>query len=520
MPSSKLRIDGFPGLARVEPFTKCRTLSYDDALRYLYDRIDYERARDRSTRHEFRLQRSVELFERLGLGDYLHRDDSDAGLASRGRKTASGHATPPVPLPPVPLIHLAGTKGKGSTAAMVSSILAAAGIRVGCYTSPHLTDLEERFRISGVPCESEELIELVEAVRHVVDRIDEDSTVSFFELTTALAMLHFKRQECEAIVLEVGLGGRLDSTNVCASSVAAVTSIGLDHQRILGKTRPEIAAEKAGIIKSPAPVVSGVEDVASIAVIKDAADRAGAPFYQSGAAYRIEMLEALPHGSRFRFRAETDALCGDHAARELDVRIGLEGAHQVRNAAVAIAATRLVRNALPIDDSAILEGLSRVSCPGRVERFRLGDGREAIVDTAHNEDSIEALCQTLRASVSNGVLRNPVVILFASSRDKEVGSMAKPLSLLADEVICTQFSDPPRYFPAATIAESFGDAGAIRLFTEPNARTALKLGLDRIADGGTLVICGSFFIAGELRPEIAAASKAASVETVASGRTR
>ncbi|MEL6108669.1 MAG: folylpolyglutamate synthase/dihydrofolate synthase family protein [Planctomycetota bacterium] len=480
-------------------------MSYEDALRYLYDRIDYERARDRSTHHEFRLQRTIELFERLGLGDYLHRGPTP------DRESRS---------PPVPLIHLAGTKGKGSTAAMASSILASAGNRVGCYTSPHLTNLEERFRIDGVPCDAEELVELVETVRPVVDRIDADSTVSFFELTTAMAMLHFSRKQCDAIVLEVGLGGRLDSTNVCASSVAAITSIGLDHQRVLGQTRPEIAAEKSGIIKSPAPVVSGVEDAASVAVINAAADRAGAPFYQVGAAYRIQMLEALQQGSRFRFHAEDGSLCGDDSARDLDIRIGLEGAHQVRNAAVAIAATRLLRDSRPIDDTAIVEGLARVSCPGRVERFRLGEGRAVIVDTAHNEDSIEALCETLRTGVAIGALNAPVVVLFASSRDKDVGCMAKPLSALADEVICTQFSDPPRYVAAATVAEYFRAAGASRLATEPRARSALRIGRDRIADGGTLVICGSFFLAGELRPEIEAVSMETSIEAIAVGRIR
>ena len=174
-----------------------------------------------------------ELLSDLGLGRFLH----------------SSH-----PVPPVPLIHIAGTKGKGSVAAMAASILTASGLRTGLYTSPHLHRLEERFRVDGQICSPKQLVPLVERLRQTVDPPSSndpssgEGNASFFELTTALALLHFEREKCEAIVLEVGLGGRLDSTNVCAPSVSVVTSIGLDHQHVLGEDVVQIAAEKAGII--------------------------------------------------------------------------------------------------------------------------------------------------------------------------------------------------------------------------------------------------------------------------------
>ncbi|MEO1528020.1 MAG: folylpolyglutamate synthase/dihydrofolate synthase family protein [Planctomycetota bacterium] len=456
-----------------------KLLSYEAALAYLYGRIDYERAKDGNRGHDFRLQRTRELFERLDLGRYLHQEDH--------------------PSPPVPVIHIAGTKGKGSTATMVGDILGTAGYRVGVYTSPHLTDLEERFRINGVPCRPEELIELVEHVRPVVDAMDEEETISFFELTTALSVLHFDRNDCEAIVLEVGLGGRLDSTNVCASHIAAITSIGLDHQRVLGNSRPEIAAEKAGIIKSPSPVVSGVQDPASVAVIRAVAAAANATFHQSGEAFRVEDFEPLSEGSRFRFVTHSES---DAESESLDVVLGLDGIHQAENAAVAIAISRLLRDRLDVDDEAIRRGLSRTRCAGRFERFPLGGRRQVIVDTAHNEDSIAALCATIRGCVARESVASPVVVVFGSSRDKDVASMASRLAVLADEVICTQFTEPPRFLDAASAEKAFTVAGARKTSVEPNAKRALDAGRQSIANGGTLVVCGSFFLAGELRPII------------------
>lgn len=217
-----------------------KEVRYQDALGFLYDRINYERMASGTSRYPFRLKRITELLRRLGLAGYLHTDS---------------------PEPKVPLVHIAGTKGKGSTAAMLAAALSAADLRTGLYTSPHLHHLEERFRVDGQPCSSEQLISLVEQIKPATELVEQQiGSLSFFELTTAIALMHFDATECDAIVMEVGLGGRLDSTNVCSPSVSAITSIGLDHQHVLGETLVEIAAEKAGILKAGVPVVSGVAD--------------------------------------------------------------------------------------------------------------------------------------------------------------------------------------------------------------------------------------------------------------------
>ena len=310
-------------------------MTYEEALAYLYDRINYERVADRDRRYEFRLQRTVELFQNLGLEAYLHCATPN-GATKR------------------PLVHIAGTKGKGSTATMVSAILAAAGHKVGLYTSPHLTELEERFRIDGIPCSAETLARLVNRVQPVVDRMDAEPAgkVSFFELTTAMAILHFDQESCDAIVLEVGLGGRLDSTNVCAASIAIITSIGLDHQRVLGETHEEIAAEKAGIIKSAAPVVCGVRhnkagepSSRAQAVIQSVAESASAGFYQIGKAFEASDIGGAEQGIRFVYSASPGPL-GSLNTPRLEVEVNLDGSHQAENAALAITACRLLNDQL------------------------------------------------------------------------------------------------------------------------------------------------------------------------------
>ncbi|WP_197455974.1 bifunctional folylpolyglutamate synthase/dihydrofolate synthase [Stieleria neptunia] len=523
----------------VEPSS--RRSDYRQAVAYLYDRIDYERTAGSRNDHLFRLERTEELFQQLGLGGYLHRrpprvgDRGDHQRSDRQRDRG----------PKVPLIHLAGTKGKGSTATMVSQILTSAGYRVGLYTSPHLTDLEERFRIDGVPCSHQDLIELVQRVAPVVDPLDASGNpVSFFELTTAMAVLHFDRNDCDAIVLEVGLGGRLDSTNVCASTVAAITSIGLDHQRILGDSIGEIATEKAGIIKGGVPVVSGAVQPEAKQAIRRAARRGGSVLFEKGAAFDVRIDHELAVGSEFIYHAPAAELASrelasrDQAAAEsvegLPLFLALDGAHQVHNAAIAVSIVRLlnsphVAQRLPVSDQQIAAGLQRVRCTGRLERFRWQPDSpldtaaiEVVLDTAHNHDSIQALCQSISRRViesphdssgSNppGQFSRPLVVIFATSRDKDVSLMAAELGKIADEIICTRYTTNPRSVSPDQLVDAFAPRGD-RLESErdPNVKIrcvgdpqeAFDAGIAAAAGGGTLIICGSFFLAGELRPRL------------------
>ncbi len=453
--------------------------------------------------------------------------------------------------PPVPVVHIAGTKGKGSTATMVSAILAAAGRRVGLYTSPHLTDLEERFRINGQSCSRAALVDLVQAVRPVVEELEANGDpVSFFELTTAMAMLHFDRNGCDAIVLEVGLGGRLDSTNVCATTVTAITSIGLDHQHVLGDTIAEIAAEKAGIIKPGVPVVCGATKPAAIATIAAVAKQHQAPWFLRGEAFAIRQTADRGLASELGFRPAVDELV-DPATRvnrdaggfdEEAYLLSLAGSHQVENAALAIAIARLLgrperREPIPVSAAAIATALRTVRCVGRLERFAVGDPSAAdqppvqvIVDTAHNEDSMSALCQALRVRDEGGdsrrdptgkrpaapdsptashpadpyPLHRPLVVVWGTSRDKDADVMAAQLAKVADQVVCTRYTTNPRAFEPQTLADCFaahadnGAGPAVRCQAEPFL--ALREAIQAASPGGTVAICGSFFLAGQLRP--------------------
>ncbi|MDV6029773.1 MAG: bifunctional folylpolyglutamate synthase/dihydrofolate synthase [Phycisphaera sp. RhM] len=510
----------------VEP--PSRRSDYQQAVAYLYDRIDYERTAGSRNDHLFRLERTEELFQQLGLGGYLHRRPRGEGgdRQPSGRQGDCG--------PKVPLIHLAGTKGKGSTATMVSQILTAAGYRVGLYTSPHLTDLEERFRIDGVPCSHQDLIELVQQVAPVVDPLDASGNpVSFFELTTAMAVLHFDRNDCDVIVLEVGLGGRLDSTNVCASTIAAITSIGLDHQRVLGDSLGEIAAEKAGIIKGGVPVVSGAVQPEAQAAIRRAARRGGSVLFEKGLAFDVRIGPQLAVGSEFVYHASAADLATGDLATGLPLFLALDGAHQVHNAAIAISIIRLlnsphVAKRLSVSDQQIAAGLQRVRCMGRLERFWLQPQSphesapiQVVLDTAHNHDSILALCQTISRRViepplghcdlnSTGQYSRPLVVIFATSRDKDVSLMAAELGKIADEIICTRYTTNPRSVSADQLVDAFTPLGdtlhsgqdrdvTIRCVEDP--QQAFDEGI-AAAGGGTLIICGSFFLAGELRPRL------------------
>ncbi|MEM1069703.1 MAG: Mur ligase family protein [Planctomycetota bacterium] len=463
------------------------TGEYERSLQFLYNRLNYERQVRGAEDYPFRLQRFIKLLQELDLGHFLHEPGVD---------------------PSVPLIHIAGTKGKGSTATMVSSVLTDAGYRTGLYSSPHLHDLEERFRIDGLPCTPKQLVDLVDSLRAPTTQIEQaDGALSFFELTTALALLHFQRQHCDVVVVEVGLGGRLDSTNVCAPSVTAITSIGLDHQHVLGHTLEKIAAEKAGIIKSPVPVVSGATQPEVNAVIRDKANTVGAPFYCLGNHFDVDYQPASDWGSSAVFRGHRAPL-----ARERRIQLSMEGAHQAKNAAIAAVLIDLLRDRtlvrgkpFQISESAIERGLANCHCIGRTERWLLNDNRMAIVDSAHNDDSIEALCDTLRQRCAD----RPIVTVFGTSTDKTVEPMLNRLAEVSTRLVLTRFLGNPRYRDPEQLRPLVSES--IRNQTEvvEDPLRACEIALSSTPPGGTLVVCGSFFLAAECRHWIAQQSKRA-----------
>lgn len=444
---------------------------YPAAIEFLYSQINYERTAE-SKPYPFKLRRMRELAEMLDLGGVLGQS--------------------------VPVVHIAGTKGKGSTATMVAAMLTAAGIRTGLYTSPHLVDLEERFVVDNQRASPAEVAQSVSEIRDAAAALAESDTgwPTFFELTTALALLHFKRRQCEAIVLEVGLGGRLDSTNVCSPTVTAITSIGLDHQHILGNTLGEIAFQKAGIIKPTIPVVSGLGPGEAADVIAEVASERRAPLLRVAVDFdfRLEPMRDA-WGSRLDFITHHPEI-----RNRLGWHLPLDGAHQGRNAAVACAIVDLLASrglATSLADQAV--GLAQVRCEGRIERFLLADGSEVILDTAHNIDSIEALCRC----IADRAAGRQVTVVFGTSRDKDHVPMLQRLCGVADRLVLTRYHGNPRYRETAELAGAVPPGKP--MITEQCPIEAVNLARQQAqpADQHLIVVCGSFFLAAEIRPLLA-----------------
>jgi dihydrofolate synthase/folylpolyglutamate synthase len=464
----------------------------DAAVDYLMGRINYERvaAAPYGERH-LKLDRMRTLLNRLG--------NPDAGM---------------------PIIHVAGTKGKGSTSALLAAILHAAGYDVGVFSSPHLRRLEERFTVNGAAVGPDELANLVNRLRPVVQQMDEAADAAhdlsqqptFFELTTALALMHFADAGVDAAVLEVGLGGRLDSTNVCQPAVSVITSISLDHTKQLGDTTAKIAAEKGGIIKSGVPVLIGDVDAAALEVLEDLAKRHGSRVIRSPRdfqfAYRAPH-EVDAHAATGRLDFSMDA--GETQLELRDAPLALLGRHQAANAALALATiAELRRQGWMISTDAMRVGLAEAALPGRIEV--VGRNPTVVIDVAHNVASVEALAASLRESFDC----DERVLLFAASRDKDVPGMLRALLPHFDRVVVTEFRENPRAVAAEQLAEWCRDelgrlgrpADDEHLAARPAPGEGWRQARQWTRPGDLLCITGSFFIAAELLPWATAAGEA------------
>lgn len=438
-----------------------------EGVEWLFGRLNYERTGAVPYQgRTLKLDRMRRLVARLG--------SPDAGLK---------------------IVHIAGTKGKGSTARMIAGVLTAAGCRTGLYTSPHLERVEERFVVDGVACTAQDLSGLIDAVRPVVERLDQENEpgapqLTFFDITTAMGLLHFAQRGVGAVVLEVGLGGRLDSTNVCLPVVSVVTSISRDHTRQLGETLPEIATEKAGIIKPGVPVVSGVTTPGPKEVIAQAAHDRGC---------RLAQLDE--HFGATRRPSSDGGWVVDYwrGATRLDgLRLAAFGPHQTPNAAVALAVVdELVSQGWAIDDRARREGLAGARLAARCE---VVPGQPTVVlDTAHNEASVEALVAALEELPRAGQRS----LVIAVSRDKDLPAIARIVAPRFDRFYATRFLENPRAFSPETLAEALSAAGAGRVQVVETPAEAYGLALAETGPAGLVCVAGSFFLAAELRPLIA-----------------
>lgn len=438
--------------------------TYQQALEFLYNRINYERVQSSAySAGDFKLNRMRGLLE--SLGDPQER---------------------------IPAVHIAGTKGKGSTAVMVASILQAAGYRVGLFTSPHISKFEERMTVNGIQPTEAEIVALVNGLLEPVAELDQElggMSPTYFEITTAMAWQFFAQQKADVAVLEVGLGGRLDATNVCRPEVCVITSISRDHTHLLGSEIHQIAREKAGIIKTGVPVISGVVNSPAKEVIEEVCEQREAPLRELERDFQYHHdPQAIETGIGGQLQVTLPgAVLGE-------LPLPLLGEHQAHNAALAVrAVTELKDRGWKIDTPAIRLGLEQVTWPARIEVVRRNP--LTIVDAAHNWASISALIRTLDQHFAD----RPRIAIFAATQDKDVQGMLRQLLPRFETVILTCYQSNPRGVP---VEELFAMSRVIserhvHLARDPG--TAWELA-NRLAGPDDLIcVTGSFFIAAEIR---------------------
>jgi dihydrofolate synthase/folylpolyglutamate synthase len=466
--------------------------AYNLALDYLYSFVDYSLKHvSELAKADFNLGRMFALMEALGE-----------------------------PQEKYPIIHVAGTKGKGSTSALCASALMAAGCKVGLYTSPHLEDYCERIQIDGTPLAHEQLVALVEAVKPAVARIPSLTT---FEITTAIGFLAFERAGVDAAVIEVGLGGRLDATNVVTPRVSVITSLSMDHTAVLGDTLAKIAGEKAGIIKDGVPVVSAPQKQEALEVLLRIAGEKSVPITIVGQDIKFELLSSSLDGQSFVIRptalseeysrSRRAGNQGTTLAQEthpsttggkaspsappsgtsqdggLTVTIPLLGSHQLINAATAYAALKASR--LSVSNEAIQKGFSQVKWPARFEVMR----REppVIFDSAHNDDSFSKLCETLETYFPG----KQVYLIFGASEDKNIPGMFREMKPKIRKLIVTR-ADHPRALEVEKI-QALADQAEVPHEAVIPVEAALARALEQSAKDGSIVLsAGSMFVTAEV----------------------
>lgn len=378
-------------------------------------------------------------------------------------------------------LHVGGTNGKGSVSALCESALRMAGRRTGLYTSPHLVSFAERIRIDGGPVDRDLLLACEARLRPEIER----SGATFFEATTAIAFLCFAEAGVEVAVVEVGLGGRLDSTNVLAPVATAVTNVALDHVEYLGGTLAEIAGEKAGIFKPGVPAVSGEGDPEIAAVLRARAEAVAAPFVGLDDVTRIEQVTTGLDGTRFRL---VSARWG-----ERDVSLPLVGLHQARNAALAAELLGVLPDDLRPAWETVGRGFRAVRWPGRMQVVRRG-GQTWIFDVAHNPAGVAALAQALDALE----LPRPLVLVTAILADKAWGEMLPPLLGRTDAAIFTVAPSAPedrRWDPEAA-ARAVEVPPRFPLRVIPDLGAALSR-VETLAPYGTVLVTGSVHTVGD-----------------------
>jgi dihydrofolate synthase/folylpolyglutamate synthase len=391
-------------------------------------------------------------------------------------------------------VHVAGTNGKGSVSAMIASVLETAGYKVGLFTSPHLVSFTERIRINNVEISEHEVVELTNEVREIVEedkeRYQPDFSPTFFEFVTATGFLYFKRKGVEWAVVETGMGGRLDATNVLTPEVSVITGIGYDHKEFLGRTLKEIAGEKAGIIKEGVPVVSSSQEPDVMKVITEKAAEKKTPLFVYGEDFSSRVKDSDMRGITFDYEG---------GERLRDIKVPLCGMHQMENASVAIKAAELIMKKETVAYEHVREGLSGIKWPGRMELIKdSGHGCDILIDGAHNPSASEALARSLKEYFLPSY--ETVILVIGIMGDKDMTGIMRPLLPVASEIIFTA----PDYERAASPErlQEYASAMGFGSKVTHSVKEALEL-VETTARGSSrktvAVITGSFYTIGEAK---------------------
>ena len=431
--------------------------SYQESLDYIYGFVDYSLTRSfRFSPEKFDLKRMFTLLSLL--------DDPQKKYAC---------------------IHVAGTKGKGSVSALMANALKEGGYQTGLYTSPHLQDDCERIQINGKPIPHDEFVELVNEIKPFVARVDHLTT---FEISTAIAFLYFAKKKVQIAVIEVGLGGRLDATNVVDPLVSVITSISYDHMDILGNTLTQIAGEKAGIIKNGRPVIISKQKNEAHLVFEKVAQEQKSLLFSVEKIYEFEPLNHSLNQQTFFIHKK-----GDRADQKSLLSIPLLGKHQIENAVTAFAALQLIReNGVTVSDEAIYKGFETVFWPARFEVLQK-KAPIIIIDSAHNRDS----AMRLRETLDDYLPGEKVLLIFGASEDKDIDGMFDELSPRISQVIATR-SVHPRAMSLSTIME-FASKYQIPARERETVESALDDAMDIAGQNGIVLVAGSLFVSAAVR---------------------
>lgn len=379
-------------------------------------------------------------------------------------------------------IHVAGTNGKGSTSAMIESLLRTSGVTTGLFTSPHLVSFTERIRVNGKEISEAEVVSLADEVRRAAENIP-GFLPTFFEVTTAIAFLYFRKMHVAWAVVEVGMGGRLDATNILAPEASVITAIDIDHGDFLGSTLREIAGEKAGIIKQGVPVITALQYPEASEVLARRAEECGSKLSAYGKDFSAEIIAEELVGSRIAYH-------GDRQYDDLTLRIA--GRHQALNAALAVRSIEEVMHGFPEMNCNVRQGLADTRWPGRLEFVK--DHPPLLIDGAHNPHAAGVLAEYLRKALD---LYSRIILVLGIMKDKDREGIMKPLLPLASEIIFTA----PAYGRAASPETLAAEARGLGYLAQTalTVADALSLAEQLYLQGDLIVVTGSFYTIGEVK---------------------